>query len=84
MRRNRAELEDKIFRQFNDQIRDLKTVFQKTVRQREERELKILEMLKTVYKKHSESIQSEEVNREASEKMFLTVIEQLIDRITEA
>lgn len=31
-----------------------------------------------------ESIKREENERESNEKMFLTVIEQLIDRITEA
>ena len=56
MRKNRADLEEKIFKQFNDQLRDLKVVFNKTIKNREERELKILEMLKDVYKRHSESI----------------------------
>ena len=37
MRKNRAELEDKIYRQFNDQLKDLKTIFHKTIKNREER-----------------------------------------------
>ena len=84
MRRTRLQLEDKISKQFNDQIADLKSVFAKTIKIREEKELKILELLKNVYRKHMESIKKEDNERQSNEKMFLTVIEQLIDRITEA
>lgn len=56
MKRSRIELEDKISRQFNDQINDLRAVFGNAIKMREEREMKILEMLKTIYKKHMDAI----------------------------
>lgn len=34
MKKNRVDLEDRIYKQFNDQIKNLKTIFDKNVKQR--------------------------------------------------
>ena len=59
-------------------------LFEKANRDREEKENKILASLKKVYKGTMESVRNEEVSREGNEKVFLAILEQLINRISEA
>jgi hypothetical protein len=84
LRRSRAELEERIARQFNDQVRDLKRIFEQDVREREEKEGRSMAALKGLYKGAMERIYSEERQREESEKMLMAVVEQLVTHIIDA
>lgn len=83
MKRSRYVLEEKIYKQFIEQIKELKKIYERDVKEREERENQLVECLKGVYTALMEQIKKEEVERELNEKGFLTVVEQVISRIVE-
>lgn len=57
LKRSRLDVEGKINKQFMEQIRQLKRIFEKDVREREEKENNIIASLKVMYKSALSSIQ---------------------------
>lgn len=52
----------------------MKKIFEADIRAREEREIKVVQALKAVYKNGMERVYTEEKEREEGERMLMTVI----------
>lgn len=63
LRKTRIELEQKITKQFFDQIKELKRIFEVDIHEREEREGKSIASLKNLYKHAMERIYAQEKER---------------------
>ena len=83
MKKSRYLLEEKIYKQFIEQIKELRKIYERDLREREERENQLVECLKGVYMSLMEQVRKEEMEREQNEKGFLTVVEQVISRIVD-